>query len=112
MYCACTCLVTLTFFSRDADTLAISIAPFQSDEVTVVTKREFSVAMTPPSLSLDDDVLLGAAEQTEFTFSDGFAGCLDRVIINNAQIPLLLPNEINRFLITCSPRYAITINIF
>ena len=67
----------------------------------------FSPYLTPLSLSSEDVILLGGVETFEdigLTPSEGYTGCLDRVVINNAQLSLLLPNEMDQDLLTCTPR--------
>ena len=36
--------------------------------------------------------------------SDGYEGCLDRVVVNNARLSLSLPDERNETLTFCRPR--------
>ena len=69
--------------------------------------RETSSPLSPLSFSSEDVILLGGAQSLAdigSTPSDGFSGCLDRVVVNSVQVSLLLPNEMNRNLATCSPR--------
>ncbi len=68
---------------------------------------EASLSLTPLSLSSEDIILLGGAQSlidVGSIPSDGFSGCLDRVVVNGVQLSLLLPNEMDRDLATCSPR--------
>lgn len=100
---------TISFFVcfRDTNALAVSVAPLQGDGATMMAMREFSSPLTPLSLLSDDVILLGGSESLEdigSAPSDGFSGCLDRVVVNNAQLSLLLPNLMNRDLATCTPR--------
>ncbi len=39
---------------------------------------------------------------------DGYLGCIDRVVVNNEQLSLLLPNERSPIVTVCGPRYAYT----
>ena len=68
---------------------------------------EVQSSLTPLSLSSDDVVLLGGAQSLADIGSipsDGFSGCLDRVVVNGVQLSLLLSDEMDRDLTTCSPR--------
>jgi hypothetical protein len=68
---------------------------------------EVSSSLTPLSLLSEDVVLLGGAQSLidiGSIPSNGFSGCLDRVVVNGVQLSLLLPNEMDRDLATCSPR--------
>lgn len=69
--------------------------------------RELLSSLTPLSFSSEDVILLGGAQSLADVGSipsDGFSGCLDRVVVNSAQLSLLLPNEMDRDLVTCLPR--------
>lgn len=69
--------------------------------------NEVPSSFTPLSLSSEDIILLGGAQSLADIGSipsDGFSGCLDRVVVNSVQLSLLLPNEMDRDLATCSPR--------
>lgn len=65
------------------------------------------VPLISPSLSSESVIILGGAQSLAdigSVPSDGFSGCLDRVVVNGVQLSLLLPNELDRDLATCSPR--------
>ena len=73
----------------------------------MMTIREVPSSLTPLSLSSEDVILLGGAQSLAGIGSfpsDGFSGCLDRVVVNSVQLSLLLPNEMDRDLATCLPR--------
>ena len=97
--------------SRDIYTLAVSIAPLQGEGIALREMKEFSTPSTPLPLSTDDVIHLGGAQSLGQIGLDSFVGCLDRVIVNNAQISLLLPDEVNHSLSTCSPRYDTIVNL-
>lgn len=95
------------FIYRDTNALAVSVAPLQAHGNTTVAIAEFQSPLTSISLLSEGVVLLGGAESSEevgSTLGDGFSGCLDRVLVNNAQLPLLLPNEMDHNLATCMAR--------
>lgn len=87
--------------------MAISVAPLQGDGTTAMAITKFQSPLTLIPLPPEGVVLLGGAESSEevgSTLEDGFSGCLDRVVVNNAQLPLLHPNEMDHNLVTCMPR--------
>lgn len=99
--------ITDLFHSRDTNALALSVAPLQSVGDTMTELRKFTSLLTPLSFSPYDIVFLGGAvslEELGSTSGDGFSGCLDRVMVNNAKLSLLLPSEMNSDLATCTPR--------
>ena len=92
---------------RDVNALAISVAPLQGDGTTAMEITEFQSPLTSIPLPSEGVILLGGAKSSEevgSTLGDGFSGCLDRVVVNNAQLPLLHPNEMDHDLVTCMLR--------
>ena len=64
----------------------------------MMAMREFSSPLTPLSLLSDDVILLGGSESLEdigSAPSDGFSGCLDRVVVNNAHVALTTSPKFN-----------------
>ncbi len=59
-----------------------------------------------PYMLLDDIVVLGGNGGGGTTSRTGYIGCMDRVIINHGQLPLLLPIERDIDVITCGPRIS------
>ena len=92
---------------RDMNAMAVSVAPLQGDGTTAMAITEFQSPLSSIPLLSEGVILLGGAESSEEVGSilgDGFSGCLDRVVVNNAQLPLLHPNEMDHDLVTCMPR--------
>ncbi len=60
--------------------------------------------------SADVIVLGGGVEDMGLVVpnNDGYLGCIDRVVVNNEQLALLLPNERSPIVTVCGPRYAYT----
>lgn len=87
--------------------LALSVAPLQGNGPSMTT-LEMSTQLTPSSFVSESVVFLGGGQSLSDTgsipVSDGFTGCLDHVVVNGAQLSLLLPNEMDDSLLTCSPR--------
>ena len=100
-------MILFFFSSRDTNILAVSVAPLQSDGPNMIAISGGPSSLIPLSFSSEDVILLGGAQSLADTGSipsDGFSGCLDRVLVNSVQLSLLLPNEMDRDLATCSPR--------
>ena len=94
-------LFFLTF--REESGSQLTVSPLQGG-VVYPTSLSSSSSSPPPPLSLppNGSLYLGGSPSLVV---DGYSGCLDRVVINNNLIPLLLPDVIEgQPLQLCGPR--------
>ncbi len=72
----------------------------------------YSVSTVTTSLTMPTAaniiVLGGGVEDMKLVVpnNDGYLGCIDRVVVNNERLALLLPNERSPIVTVCGPRYT------
>lgn len=72
-----------------------------------VTNMITPTELTTPSFSSSSLINIGGTDVQDQMLrpdSDGFVGCIDRVVVNNVQLSLLLPKERTSDVATCEPR--------
>ena len=96
-----------THTHRDSSTASLSVASLRGNGST------YSTTSSAAPLSQVTTVRLGGTVLQEEERSGGvvpviggFVGCLDRVIFNNMQLSLFLPNDVGNSIETCGPRSA------
>jgi len=96
--------ISYFLFCREMDSAYLSVAPLQGGSPTY----SFSSPTRPAAVSTDDVIVLGGGENNVnglvLPNTDGYIGCIDRVIINSDQLPLLLPIDRNTDIAICGPR--------
>ena len=87
--------------SREDSSSQLSVSPLQGG-VAYPTSLISPSSPLPPSLSPNGTLYLGGSPAH---VARGYSGCLDRVVVNNNLIPLLLPDVIEgQPLQLCGPR--------
>ncbi len=80
---------------RDVDTAYLSVAPLQGGFPTYTASMQTSSVAIPVVAEM---VILGGGVENVGLMvpnTDGYVGSIDRVVVNNEQLSLLLPNERN-----------------
>ena len=95
----CVRCLLFTFVSRENDNSQLSVSPLQGG---VAYPTSLSSSPSPLSLPTNGTLYLGGSPAL---VARGYSGCLDRVVVNNNLIPLLLPDVIEgNPLQLCGPR--------
>ena len=95
---------------RDSNRAYLSVAPLQGG-VSTYSAVTMTTQLTSPPITSNDVIMLGggAADVGPVTpNTDGFIGCIDRVVVNNEQLSLLAPstNQSTTPPDVCGPRYT------
>ncbi len=91
-------------FDRDVDTAYLSVAPLQGGVPTYTVSM---TALSAPMPTVSEVVVLGGGVEDVGPMvpnTNGYVGSIDRVVVNNEQLSLLLPNERSPVVTTSGPR--------